>query len=47
MEMRSLLIEHGVDVNERSDIGTTALDTACDEKQLEVIKLLLEHGATF
>lgn len=45
-----LLIEYGIDVNNKGKIGMTALASACampnsDEHQIETVKTLLEYGA--
>ncbi len=38
-------IEAGVDINSKSELGSTALQYAIAEKQVEAVYLLLEHGA--
>jgi ankyrin repeat protein len=40
-----LAIRSGYDVNETSDGGYTALHAAAENNRLEVIRVLLEHGA--
>ena len=40
-----MLLAHGADVNERNDIGETALMDACEQGYLAVVRLLLAHGA--
>ena len=39
------LLDKGVDVNTKTQYGATALAYACDKGHIEVVKLLLEHGA--
>lgn len=39
------LLEAGTDVNAANRYGGTALAFACDRGQVEVVKLLLQHGA--
>ena len=40
-----LLLEHGADINVRTDGGRTPLHTASYRGALEVVRVLLEHGA--
>lgn len=40
-----LLLEHGVDVNVRTNHGSTALYDASAIGTLEMVRMLLEHGA--
>jgi len=40
-----MLIQHGADVNERNDVGETALIDASGQGHLAVVRLLLAHGA--
>ena len=44
-EIVSVLLEHGADVNARSNDGGTALHAAAFLGRSETVKLLLEHGA--
>jgi hypothetical protein len=39
------LLDGGVDVNTKFRYGTTAIFFACDAGQIEVVKVLLDHGA--
>ena len=39
------LIDKGADVNKKNQFGTTPLEYACKTGNLEVAKLLIEHGA--
>jgi hypothetical protein len=39
------LLAKGADVNARTRYGATALSFACDRGSLEVVKILIEHGA--
>jgi hypothetical protein len=45
-ECVQLLIEHGADMNIRTDDGQTALFAAATRGHQDVVTLLLEHGAT-
>jgi uncharacterized protein len=38
-------IEAGFDVNETSECGYTALHAAAENNRMDVVKVLLEHGA--
>ena len=38
-------LDKGVDVNTKTQYGATALAYACDKGHVDVVKLLLEHGA--
>ncbi|MBN1180971.1 MAG: ankyrin repeat domain-containing protein [Bacteroidales bacterium] len=40
------LIDKGADVNEASNYFTTPLDAAIETNQLEIVKILIEHGAS-
>jgi len=40
-----VLIDYGVDVNYRTDLGETALDVACVAKDVKSVQLLLDNGA--
>lgn len=40
-----VLVEHGADVNARTDHGQSTLDAALASKRQKVVPLLLEHGA--
>jgi len=42
---RFLAESSGVDVNQRDEHGYTALHLACDRGSLQVVKVLIEHGA--
>ncbi|UQC83062.1 uncharacterized protein CLUP02_08553 [Colletotrichum lupini] len=45
-ELCSFLIDHGVDVNKRNHTsGFSALDYACQRRQISVVKTLLSRGA--
>ena len=44
-EIARLLIEAGADVNMRTDWGTTALQDAKDNEQIDIVNLLIEAGA--
>lgn len=40
-----LLLKNGARVNEKGDIGLTALHYAASENKLDIVKLLLRYGA--
>ncbi|MNW16976.1 Ankyrin repeat protein [compost metagenome] len=40
-----LLLEHGADVNAKSDAGVYAIDLAKEQGHTAVIAMLREHGA--
>jgi ankyrin repeat protein len=44
-EFIKFLIENGADVNARSEMNVTALHSAIYEARVDVVELLLEHGA--
>ena len=44
-EICKLLLDHGAMVNATDKKGKTALQYATEENQIEVTKLLLQHGA--
>ena len=44
-EICKLLLDHGAMVNATDKKGKTALQYATEENQIEVAKLLLQHGA--
>lgn len=39
------LLEMGADVNSKNNAGETALYKACENDDIDVVKLLLKHGA--
>ena len=39
------LLDHGADVNFKTQLGMTALDSAISSKSADVIALLKQHGA--
>ena len=41
-----LLIEKGIDVNAQNGNGTTALQLACQERDYEIVEMLLNAGAS-
>ena len=41
----TMLLDSGVDVNGRTDNGSYALNNAAVENEVEVVKILLAHGA--
>ncbi|KAE9385780.1 ankyrin, partial [Gymnopus androsaceus JB14] len=45
LDVVSVLIEEGANVNAQSEDGSTALRQASQEGHLEIVKLLLNHGA--
>lgn len=46
MKMAELLIERGgININAKTKIGETALRFACFTGHVEMVKLLLQHGA--
>ena len=44
--MAVLLIVHGADVNKKNHHGGSPLHNACQQGNLEVVKLLVENGAS-
>ena len=46
MKMLKWLVENGADVRHRDKGGYEPLDFACQNNNLEIIKYLMEHGAT-
>ena len=44
--MGSLLLEHGADVNARTDVLSTPLHMASRYGRVEAVRVLLEHGAS-
>jgi len=45
LEIIKLLIENGVNINEKDDNNKTALFYATKYGQVEIVKLLIENGA--
>ena len=45
LEAARLLIDCGIDVNQRGDLGRTPLHEACSLGHKDMIRLLVEHGA--
>ena len=45
LQVVEFLVEHGADVNARTENGTTALIAAAGKGQLQVVEFLVEHGA--
>jgi ankyrin repeat protein len=44
-DVARLLLEHGADVNARTNVGWTSLRVAASNGRVEVARVLLEHGA--
>ena len=43
--MMRYLVEHGIDVNYKNKYDNTALMSAVDNNDLEIVRYLVEHGA--
>ena len=46
VDMVSLLIEFGADINSINSVGMTALMFACKQGHLDIVRVLIQHGAT-
>src|SRR5205807_9137883 len=46
VKVASALVGKGAEVNARNRLGQTPLHMACVSQQVEMVKFLLEHGAT-
>jgi ankyrin repeat protein len=45
MTIVKLLLEHGTKVNHTQNDGATSLYIACEEKHLDIVKLLVDYDA--